>query len=93
MTVYVDDMYKYPMGQFGRMKMSHMVADTEEELHQMAAKIGIARKWCQHEGLGKGYIHYDIAMSKRQLAIQFGAKEITLREMSKMCVEWRNVKP
>ena len=32
MAVYVDDMYKYPLGQFGRMKMSHMVADTTEEL-------------------------------------------------------------
>lgn len=74
MTVYVDDMYKYPMGQFGRMKMSHMLADTEEELHEMARKIGVSRTWYQGD-------HYDIAISKRALAIKYGAKEITLREM------------
>ncbi len=89
MTVYVDDMYKYPMGRFGRMKMSHLTADTDEELHEMARKIGVARKWCQKEKLGKGYIHYDIAQSKRLLAIEFGAKPITLREMSAMVMEWR----
>lgn len=89
MTVYVDDMYKYPMGQFGRMKMSHLMADTDEELHEMARKIGVARKWCQKEQLGKGYIHYDIAIVKRQLAIRNGAKEITLREMSAMAMKWR----
>jgi len=63
------------MGRFGRMKMSHMMADTEEELHRMAAAIGVARKWYQGD-------HYDISMSKRELAICFGAVPITLREMS-----------
>lgn len=75
MTVYIDDMYKYPMGQFGRMKMSHMIADTEDELHDMAHKIGVARKWYQGD-------HYDICMSMRAKAVAFGAKEITLKELS-----------
>lgn len=79
MTVYVDDMYKLSIGQFGRMKMSHMVADTKEELLEMADKIGVARKWIQHEG--KMLEHFDICMSKRALAIRLGAKDITWREM------------
>jgi len=70
MTVYVDDMYKYPIGQFGRMKMSHMVADTLPELHAMADKIGLARKWFQ-----KGD-HYDVSISLRAKAIAAGAVEI-----------------
>ncbi len=77
MTVYVDDMYKYPMGQFRRMKMSHMIADTEEELHIMAGKIGVARKWYQGN-------HYDICMSMRSRAVEHGAKEITLQELAMM---------
>lgn len=75
--VYVDNMYLFPMGEFGRMKMSHMYADTSEELHVMADAIGVARKWCQHPGTWRE--HYDIAMSKRVLALKFGAVATTWR--------------
>lgn len=70
MTVYVDDMYRYPAGQFGRMKMSHMIADDEEELHAMAARISVAKRWYQGD-------HYDIALGKRAFAVAAGAVEIT----------------
>lgn len=73
MTVYVDDM----RASFGRMIMCHMVADTEEELHQMADRVGVARKWYQKN-------HYDITLSKRRIAIAYGAKEITLRELARI---------
>lgn len=84
MTVYVDDMYKYPIGQFRRMKMSHMVADTLDELHAMARKIGVARRWFQDPATmtGVSHPHYDICMSKREIAIKLGAKPITCRELS-----------
>ena len=75
MTVWIDDMYQYPMGQFGRMKMSHMIGDDENELHEMASKIGVARRWYQGD-------HYDVCMSMRQKAIAAGAVPITLRELS-----------
>ena len=77
MTVWIDDMFKYPMGQFRRMKMSHMIADTDEELHEMAKTIGLKRKWFQGD-------HYDVSMSMRVWAIAHGAKEITLRECAIM---------
>ena len=82
MTVYVDDMYRYPMGQFGRMKMSHMIADTDEELHAMAQRIGVARKW--HQAPPRHDSHYDIAQSKRAEALAAGAVPITLRQCSLM---------
>lgn len=75
MAVYVDDMYTHPMGKFRRMKMSHMIADTEEELHEMAGKIGVARRWYQDR-------HYDVCMEKRELAIGFGAVPVTMRELA-----------
>ena len=75
MTVYVDDMFLYPMGKFRRMKMSHMIADTERELHEMADRIGVSRRWFQGD-------HYDICLSKRFMAVEFGAKEITWRELA-----------
>lgn len=77
--VYVDDMYKSPIGQFGRMKMSHMVADTTEELLEMADKIGVKRKWIQQPGTPRE--HFDICRSKRTKAIEFGAKVITWRQL------------
>jgi flavin-dependent dehydrogenase len=75
MAVYVDNM----MAKFGRMIMSHMLADSDEELHAMADRIGVARKW--HQKAGTYHSHYDIALSKRKLAIHFGAKEITRAEL------------
>ena len=77
MTVYVDDMCDYPMGRFRRMKMSHMIADTEDELHVMAQTIGVHRKWYQGD-------HYDIAKSKRALALGYGAVAITWRQAGAM---------
>jgi len=70
MSVYVDDM----RAQYGRMIMCHMLANTDDELHAMAAKIGVARKW--HQKAGTPHSHYDICMSKRAAAIKAGAQEI-----------------
>jgi hypothetical protein len=75
MTVYVDDMYKNLLGRYGRMKMSHMIADTEDELHEMAARIGVARNWHQGD-------HYDICITMRKRALAHGAVAITLRELA-----------
>jgi hypothetical protein len=69
MSVYVDDM----AARFRRMVMCHMLADTDDELHAMADRIGVARRWHQGD-------HYDICLAKRALAIEAGAIEITQRE-------------
>lgn len=82
MAVYVDDMHLYPIGQYGRMKMSHLLADTDEELHAMADRIGVARRWWQRPP--KHSSHYDIALSKRALAVAAGAIEITMRQAAAM---------
>lgn len=57
------------------MKMSHLLADTDEELHEMAEKIGVQKKW--HQKAGTPWSHYDICLSKRELAIQNGAIQVT----------------
>lgn len=77
MTVYVDDMYLHPIGQFHGMKMSHMIADTKEELFEMADEIGVARKWYQGD-------HFDISMSKRAHAVKAGAVQISYAMLGKM---------
>lgn len=82
--VYVDDMYLLPIGKLNRMKMSHMAADTLTELHEMADRIGVARRWFQDK---PGHPHYDVSISKRTLAVQFGAKEITMQEIVRIKTE------
>ena len=71
MGVYVDS----AANAFGHMKMCHMLADSYAELIAMADKIGVQRKW--YQGWAKASLpHFDIARSKRALAIANGAVEI-----------------
>lgn len=75
MTVYVDDM----RARFRDLIMCHMIADTEAELHVMATRIGIARRWYQGD-------HYDVSLQHRVLAVTYGAQQITWRQCSLMTV-------
>lgn len=79
MTVFVDDM----RANYGRLILCHMLADSDQELHEMADKIGVNRKWWQSPEKTSGS-HYDIALSKKALAIQYGAIEITWRQAGAM---------
>ncbi|TAM50207.1 MAG: DUF4031 domain-containing protein [Paraburkholderia sp.] len=87
MTVYVDDMYQTEFGRYGRMKMSHMIANTSVELLAMAKTIGVQKRWLQHAG--EAGEHFDIAKCKRDLAIAAGAVPITIRQCSAMCARRR----
>jgi len=73
MSVYVDA----AIWPYGRMTMCHMLADTLPELHAMADKIGVRRKWFQDK---PGFPHYDICKAKRAVAVKQGAREIDRRE-------------
>jgi hypothetical protein len=58
------------------MIMCHMVADTPNELHAMADRIGVARRWFQDpKTMGVSTPHYDVCRSKRALAVAAGAIE------------------
>ena len=76
MPVYVDNM----RARFGRMVMCHMIADTTDELHAMADKIGVSRRWIQSEGTSRE--HYDICLSKKHEAVSLGAIEVTMQELA-----------
>lgn len=68
MSVYVDR----ARNGYGRMIMCHMIADSSDELHAMADRIGVARRWFQTPPKAS-FWHYDIAQSKRALAVDAGA--------------------
>jgi len=75
MAVYVD----HGEMAYRRMKMCHMVADSEVELLEMADTIGVARKWIQRPA--RGPVHFDICQSKRKLAVEAGAIEVDRRKL------------
>lgn len=78
--VYVDNFYITGVT-YGRMKMCHMIADTTEELLDMADKIGVQKKWIQHRGTANE--HFDICLAKRKKAVSLGAVEIGFRDYAK----------
>lgn len=73
MSVYVDKAF-IP---YRRMIMCHMFADTLKELHDMASKIKVKRKWFQDHDVP----HYDICKQMRTHALKLGAIEISRREV------------
>lgn len=85
MTVYVDNM----RAKYGRVVLCHMVADTLDELHAMADRIGVVRKWFQEHA---SYPHYDISLAKRALAVQAGAQEITVGQLGRWLRARRRMK-
>lgn len=57
--------------------MCHMIADTDDELHGMAALLALKREWFQGD-------HYDVGLAVRARAVLYGAKKITQRECAAM---------
>src|SRR3546814_16558072 len=87
MAVYVDDM----RAPYGRMVMCHMLADTDQELHAMAARIGVARRW--HQKAGTPHSHYDICLSKRAKAVAAGAVAVGKPEVAALIQRTRAATP
>lgn len=82
--LYVDDM-KWPLA---RMIMSHMMADSPEELRSACDSLGLKRGYIQHPGTWRE--HLDVSQTKRDQAVkQLGAREVTQREMAMMRMERR----
>jgi uncharacterized protein DUF4031 len=70
MTVYVDDAVHPWRGQ----RWAHLMADTLQELHAMAARLGIPRRAFQNKTSGA---HYDVTAETREQAIAYGATPIS----------------
>lgn len=68
MAVYVDNVRIEWRGR----KWCHLVADSLEELHEFAKRLGMQKGWFQQDA---SYPHYDITVESRLLALQLGAIE------------------
>ena len=76
MTVYVDD-FRVP---WRGDRWSHLIADTAEELHAFAARLGVHRRHFHHKPALPWKDHYDVPEATRRHAIGLGAKPIPTAE-------------
>lgn len=78
MAVYVDN----AMIPFRGYRMNHLLADTLDELLEMASLIGIDHNWLQKPGTHQE--HFDISAERRILALEAGAIAISYREAGRI---------
>lgn len=91
--IYVDILKEYPLGTVRgaeRVKYwCHMWADSIDELHRMAVRIGMRVSWFQ--GLPKHkFPHYDLSKTRRNQALLLGAVDrsetpMDLEEYRRIC--------
>lgn len=70
MTVYVDDAVTLWRG----WRWAHLMADTLDELHAMAERLGVPRRAFQDKRSGA---HYDLTEELREQALRLGAVAIS----------------
>lgn len=72
MSVYVD--HAFAFGDWGRWSGGgHLQADTLEELHAFAGRLGMRREWFQSKSGRPDKDHYDLTRAGRELALRLGA--------------------
>ncbi len=76
MSVFVDEAIFERWGH----RWCHLTADTPEELHDFAGRLGLGRSRFQTKPDRPWVDHYDLTAQKRSEAVALGAVEITLQE-------------
>lgn len=74
MAVYVDWVQRMPTTiRCFKPGFCHLMADTEQELHDFAKRLGLRREWFQPR---ERHPHYDLTLRRREVAIRLGAIEV-----------------
>lgn len=80
MPCYVDPLRQYGGSREFRWQHScHLFADTDEELHAFAGRIGLQRRWAQLHR--PEFHHYDLTAKRRARAVAAGAVEVSTRTL------------
>jgi hypothetical protein len=90
LTVYVDDWRQRATVRDRTDRWSHLLADDPDELHAMAAALGIPPRGYQRHRRSAALNHYDVPEALRLRAIELGAVAVTWREMARLTREWRH---
>ncbi len=72
LSVYVDS--AFAVGDWGRWSGGgHLQADTVEELHAFAERLGLRQEWFQYKPGRPENDHYDVGRRGRERALELGA--------------------
>lgn len=74
MAAYVDK----PIWEWRGKRWCHLLADSLEELHSFAAKLGLRRDWFQDKA---SYPHYDLTEALHAVALRQGAVAADRRQI------------
>lgn len=74
MPIYVDNAQVIWQGK----KWCHLVADSIDELHEFAKRLGVERRWFHRHA---SYPHYDVTTEMRANALKLGAVAGTRQEI------------
>lgn len=75
MAILVDPLREYPEVGLRWVQWCHMVSDVDyDELHALAARLGIPRRGFQGD-------HYDLPAHVRERAVMLGAEEVATGEL------------
>ena len=89
MSVYVDPMFPCMTNANWRWREScHLWADTENELHDFAARIGLRRAWYQKDAT---LPHYDLTSGRRVKAVALGAIEVSRADFAALIRQRRGM--
>lgn len=81
MAVYVDDLQQWPTKiRCFQAGSCHLSADTLDELHAFARRLGMRRSWFQPH---RRMPHYDLTGARRELALQLGAIFVPAMEQAR----------
>jgi hypothetical protein len=78
MVCYVDAVREYPDAGLRFTRFCHLLADTRDELHEMAETLGVPEKYFQDH---PWRWHHDLPEPLRARAVELGAREVTLHEV------------
>lgn len=87
MGVYVDE----PIYERYGLRWCHLTADSVEELHGFAARLGLKRSRFQTKPSRPWVDHYDVTENTRREAVALGAVEITIRELGAQLARKREI--
>ena len=85
MAVYVDNLRDYG---WRHGPSCHLIADSVEELIEFAMAMGLQREWFQANSTP----HFDLTAEGRRLAVEFGAIELSQRELVAKIRELRMIR-